>query len=120
MRASHGLCLAPARPAMALSPVHATPLPLPTASLPLFGTGGLDRLMSRVGLGGHSRDQVRRRIVFWVAIAWLPLLVFSRVQSWVPTPGLRLAFVEDFSLHVRFLVVLPILVAAEQMVQTRI
>lgn len=86
-------------------------------SFTLFGTSPLDRLMSFLGLGGYSTRQMLKRVLFWIALTWVPLLVLSvavRVSSSV-IPDVP--FTGDFAIHIRFLVALPLLILAERRVQ---
>jgi hypothetical protein len=52
-------------------------------------------------------------------VAWLPLLLLTAVSSSAGNVG-RLSFFHDVQVHVRFLVGLPILIAAELIVHSRI
>jgi hypothetical protein len=70
-------------------------------------------------LAGNALDMLYRRLVIITLIAWLPLLLLSTVSSSTGIVG-RLSFFHDVEVHVRFLVALPILVAAELVVHSRI
>ncbi len=60
-----------------------------------------------------------RRLLIIMLTAWLPLLLLA---SFFPSTGNlgRLSFFEDIEVHVRFLIALPVLVAAELIVHSRI
>ena len=83
-------------------------------------TGGpLYRLWRRAHLCGPRLELVLRRVTATAAITWLPLLILSLFEQtafgWIKVP-----FLNDIEVHVRFLVALPILVGAEQVVQMRL
>lgn len=69
-------------------------------------------------LEGDHLELLRRRILFITLLAWLPLLLLSTFASRGDVG--RLSFLRDVEVHVRFLVALPVLVAAELIVHLRI
>lgn len=81
--------------------------------------GPLFQLLVRSGLATSTLDLVKRRIVFFVLFTWLPLLLLSLVdgKTW---GGVGLPFLYDIEMQVRFLVALPLLIAAELLVHQRI
>lgn len=82
---------------------------------PVLG-GPLFQLFHRARLAGDGLELLYRRIAALTVIAWLPLLVLSTLS---PSAS-RLSFFRDVEVHVRFLVALPILIAAELIVHLRI
>jgi len=60
-----------------------------------------------------------RRIIAFVLITWVPLVLLSVLEGRA-TAGVNIPFLEDLGAHVRFLVVLPLLVGAEVIVHRRI
>jgi hypothetical protein len=77
------------------------------------------QLFQRGHLTGPTLELLVRRIVFITLIAWLPLLVLSIVGGRA-FGAQGLPFFRDIEAQVRFLVVLPLLVAAELIVHFRI
>jgi hypothetical protein len=80
--------------------------------------GPLFQLLRRTHITGDGLELARRRVVAIATIAWLPLLILSLLQ-----PGGRdvaVPFVLDVEVHVRFLVAVPLLVAAELLVHMRL
>jgi hypothetical protein len=79
--------------------------------------GPLFQLLRRAHLGGGT-ELLARRLIFFVAITWLPLLLLSVV---VPLAGTldRTDFLRDIEVHARFLVALPALIVAELLVHSR-
>jgi len=61
-----------------------------------------------------------RRIVAVVLIAWVPLLVLSLVGNYFLGGTTKLSFLHDIEVHVRLLVALPVLIAAELIVHRRL
>ncbi|HEY5908715.1 MAG TPA: hypothetical protein VIZ31_11780, partial [Vicinamibacteria bacterium] len=63
---------------------------------------------------------LRRRIVVMAGLAWVPLLLLSALEGQAGGGTIGIPFLLDIEAHVRFLVALPILVAAELVVHLRI
>jgi hypothetical protein len=81
--------------------------------------GPLYQLLRRTHLAGDALDLVRRRIVVIALFAWLPLLVLSALAGDAWGSHVSVPFLRDVDTHVRFLVALPLLVAAELVVHAR-
>jgi hypothetical protein len=62
---------------------------------------------------------LRRRIVFFTAITWLPLLLLSIFEGHAWGEGVRIPFLYDVGAQVRFLLVVPLLLLAEVSVHLR-
>ncbi len=60
-----------------------------------------------------------RRIIVLTLICWLPLLVLSALQGQLLGGRSTVPFLMDVEVHIRFLVVVPLLVAAELVVHRR-
>jgi hypothetical protein len=61
----------------------------------------------------------RQRIIVLSLIAWLPLLVLSTLEGQVLGGSATVTFLLDLEVHVRFLVAMPLLIAAEIVVHQR-
>ncbi len=59
---------------------------------------------------------VRQRIIVITLVGWLPLLVLSAVEGQLLGGKATVPFLLDLEVHVRFLVALPLLIAAELVV----
>ena len=81
--------------------------------------GPLYQLLRRAHLSGSTLELLHRRILFIVAVAWVPLLVLSLLDGVAVGPAVRVPFLFDVDSHLRFLLSLPILVAAELIVHQR-
>lgn len=82
---------------------------------PVLG-GPLFQLFRRAHLSGDGLELLYRRIIALTSIAWLPLLILSILGH----SASRLSFFRDVEVQVRFLIALPILIAAELIVHLRI
>jgi hypothetical protein len=82
--------------------------------------GPLFQLLRRSHLSGDALELAHRRTVAMVAIGWLPLLVLSALEGRLVGGSVAVPFLRDLEAHVRFLVVLPLLVAAELTVHQRV
>src|ERR1700752_3416435 len=94
------------------------PGPDPDFSLVLGGP--LYQLFRRTHLSGDALELLWRRILFISALAWLPLLVLSLFSGRALGDNVAIPFLEDIESQVRFLVALPLLVAAEMVVHRRL
>ena len=81
--------------------------------------GPLYQLLRRAHMSGDALELARRRIVVISLVAWLPLLVLS-VAGGTALDGPAVPFLHDIQAHVRFLVVIPLMVAAELLVHLRL
>ncbi|SDX70084.1 hypothetical protein [Thiocapsa roseopersicina] len=80
--------------------------------------GPLYQLLCRAHLSDDALGLVRQRIVVFSLLAWLPLLVLSAAQEQALT-GATIPFLLDVEVHARFLVAIPLLIAAELVVHQR-
>jgi hypothetical protein len=94
-------------------------LPEEPYDLSLVLGGPLFQLFRRSHLTGDSLDLIYRRLLIITLVAWLPLLLLATLNSSAGNLA-RLSFLHDVEVHVRFLIALPILVAAELIVHERI
>ncbi len=76
-------------------------------------SGALHKLLVMVKLGGTSSKEITLRILFIIAITWLPLLVLAALQGQLFNQNIDIPFWKDFACHARFLIVIPILIFAE-------
>ena len=83
-------------------------------------SGPIFQMLRRSHLSGDALELLHRRIVAIVLIAWLPLLLLSVVGNYFLAGTVKLAFLHDVEAHVRLLVALPVLIAAELIVHRRL
>jgi hypothetical protein len=81
--------------------------------------GPLYQLLRGAHMSGDALEHARRRVIVITLLAWLPLLVLA-IAGGHAFRGPAIPFVKDIEAHVRFLVALPLLVAAEILVHWRI
>ena len=96
----------------------AIPAQRPDFSLVLGGP--LFQLFQRVRLSGDGLEFLRRRLLVLSGLTWLPLLLLSAMAGQAVGGPVSIPFLYDVEVHVRFLVALPILVAAEVVVHRRL
>jgi hypothetical protein len=63
---------------------------------------------------------LERRIATFVLVTWLPLLVLSAISGTLFGDQVHVSFLRDFEAQARFLIAVPILLAAEGLVHQRI
>jgi hypothetical protein len=86
----------------------------------LVSGGVLFQLLRKTRLCGDSLELLWRRTFMLSAIAWLPLLILSVLAGTALGGALRVPFLYDFDTNIRFLIALPILIAAEITVHSNI
>src|SRR5262249_18185899 len=99
-------------------PMDAT-LPLAKQDFSLVLGGPIYQLFRRAHLSGPALEQLWRRIWFITLLAWVPLLAPAVIDGRAVGPPNTLPFLRDIEAQVRFLVALPILIAAELIVHLR-
>jgi hypothetical protein len=80
--------------------------------------GPLYQLLRKAHLERDHLELLRRRLIFFFGITWLPLFLLAVASPFVGSVD-RLSFMRDIEVHARFLVGLPALVAAELVVHLR-
>ncbi len=90
-----------------------------SAPTPLFkpSTGGLFyALLLRTGIIEEGKYHTRRVILFFIGITWLPLLILTALEGSVYKTGAGVSFFTDINPHARFLIAVPILLLAGQII----
>ena len=82
--------------------------------------GPLYQLLRRAHMAGDALELARRRMLAIAGIAWLPLLVLALVEGRAWGGDTAVPFIKDVEVHVRFLVAVPLLIAAELLVHMRL
>jgi len=82
--------------------------------------GPIFQMFRRSHLAGDHMELLARRILVITLIAWLPLLLLSAIGRHLAGASVKLPFLRDIEAHVRLLVALPVLIAAELLVHSRI
>lgn len=75
--------------------------------------GPFHRSLERIGLIPTPGPNIRRRIWFFVLLTWAPLLLLSLAGGRALPGTTTVPFLYDYSAHARFLVCIPLLFAAE-------
>jgi hypothetical protein len=81
--------------------------------------GPLFHLLRKWHLEGDHLELLNRRLITITLVAWLPLLVLATLGS-IGRNSSGLSFFHDVEVHVRFLIALPVLIAAELIVHSRL
>lgn len=85
-----------------------------------FALGGpLFQLLRRAHLSDDALTLVKRRVLVISLFAWLPLLALSALGGRMLGGRAAVPFLMDISVHVRFLVAIPLLIVAELVVHQR-
>jgi len=81
--------------------------------------GPFFNLMVLSGLIKPEFARPARRATFLALFTWLPMLILSLLQGWAFAGPAELPFLWDFTVHVRFLVCVPLLIIAEPALEGR-
>jgi hypothetical protein len=82
--------------------------------------GPFYRLLRGVRLTDDALNLVRRRVVVAAMILWLPLLLLSAMDGSLLAGKAGVPFLMDIAVHARFLLAIPLLIAAELIVHRRL
>jgi hypothetical protein len=85
---------------------------------PVLG-GPIYLLYRRAHLSGPTLELLRRRVLFFAVLTWLPLFLLSTFSGRLRTSA-PLGFLLDIETHVKFLVAVPVLIIAEVVVHKHI
>jgi hypothetical protein len=81
--------------------------------------GPLFQLFVRSRLSTSGLGWLKRRIIFFVLLTWVPLLLLSALSGQAMSGGVHIPFLHDLETHVRFLVALPLLLLTELVVHRK-
>ena len=90
-----------------------------TENFSLVLGGPLYQMYVRSRLLRPPADLAERRIVAFIVLTWVPLVLLT-LASGSALGGVKVPFVLDVDVHVRFLLGLPLLIAAEVLVHRRL
>jgi len=90
----------------------------PSFSLVLGGP--LYQLLRRTHLSDDALHMMRRRVLVISLFAWLPLLVLCALDGHLLDNRIAVPFLLDLETHIRFLVVVPLLLVSELVVHQRL
>jgi hypothetical protein len=86
----------------------------------LVAGGPLFQLLRRARLEDDAAQLIRRRIVAFVVLTWVPLLVAAAAEGLAWDGRVAVPFLRDAAVHARLLAALPLLIVAELVVHMRI
>jgi len=86
------------------------------ATLSLFRGGPLYQLLGRSGIYTPIAPGIDRRVPVFLLVTWVPLLMLSAVQGTAFGHAVRVPFLLDIAANVRLLLAIPVLLAAEGIV----
>jgi len=81
--------------------------------------GPLFQLLRRAHLAGSSMELAKQRILVISLLAWLPLLALSALEGQALGGSAAVPFLRDLDIHIKFLLVVPLLVVSELVVHQR-
>jgi hypothetical protein len=102
------------------TPFNANRLRDDVAQFSLVLGGPLYQLLRRVRLSDDALQLAKRRTLLITLVTWLPLLAFTIVDGSAVSEALVVPFLYDWEVHIRFLVAMPLLIAAELLVHQRV
>jgi len=78
--------------------------------------GPIDRLHMKLRLRRKDSERLGVRALITALVLWIPLLVMTLVE---PVTNAEISFLQDIGAHVRFLLVVPLLIIAEATIGAR-
>lgn len=81
--------------------------------------GPFFQLLRKAHLTGNALELIKQRTVIIALLAWLPLFILSVIKGQAWGEGTNLPFIEDFEVHIRFLIAVPLMIIAELLVHER-
>jgi len=81
--------------------------------------GPLFQLLRRAHLADDALTMVPQRVAVLSLLAWLPLLALAALEGRLLGGSVSVPFLFDLEVHIRYLVVLPLLFVAELVVHRR-
>lgn len=82
--------------------------------------GPLYQMWRRTRLSGNLLELLRRRIVVLALLAWVPLMILSILEGNFYGDKIKLPFLHDVEMHIRLLLVIPLMIAAELIIHKRL
>jgi hypothetical protein len=86
----------------------------------LFLGGPLFQLVHHAHLSGDALELLRRRVIAIALFAWAPLLILAIIGGRAWGNAVRVPFLADIEVHLRFLLAVPLLILAELVVHQRL
>ena len=93
---------------------------IPSQPFLLMEGGPFFNLQKRIGLIKQRSAQIKRRALLAALITWLPLFLLAAIQHRAFGHSVPVPFMRDFSTYTRFLLSIPILMLAENILGPRI
>lgn len=90
------------------------------SELPFELGGPAYRIMQRIGVIRGQGPSVERRCLIFIAITWVPMLLFAALQGHAIGPTPRESFLLDFATYARLFLAVPLIFAAEVVVGPRL
>ncbi|MFX2611926.1 hypothetical protein [Enterobacter mori] len=82
--------------------------------------GPLFQLFRRAGMADNALDLIRKRVMVISLLTWLPLFILAELDGDLLGDHVKLPFLMDIEVHIRFLVAVPLLILAELIVHRRL
>ena len=93
--------------------------PIDPPDFSLILGGPLYQLLRRAHLSGDALELATRRVMVLSVLTWLPLLLLSLAEGRAWGDSVKVPFLFDADVNARFLLALPLLIAAELVVHQR-
>jgi hypothetical protein len=79
-----------------------------------FVDGATQKLLRKLKLENEANSSILKKIIFFVALSWLPLFILSLIESTALNSSIKIPLLFDFVIYVRVFVVLPLLFIVER------
>jgi hypothetical protein len=79
----------------------------------IFRCGVIHRAQKLVGIDGNRKSHLAGRFAAIGVVCWLPLMIVSVIQGQAMGGSVDVPFLYDWSVHIRFLIVIPLFLLAD-------
>jgi len=97
---------------------HTKPSEVQASEFSLMQGGTFYKLNVWLKLCGPNLEFAERKMIALIAITWVPLFILSSLHD--PIPDLKVPFLYNIEVHIRFLIALPTFIFAEVVANNRI
>lgn len=78
------------------------------------------KILRKLELKVEKNESIIRKIIFFSALTWLPILILTLINNTALNPAITLSFLKDYEAYTKFLIALPALFAADKFISFQI
>jgi hypothetical protein len=78
--------------------------------------GPSQKVLRKLKLENEADSSMRKKIIFFLILSWLPLLILSLIESTAYNPSVKIPLLLDFVIYIRVFVVIPLVFITERII----